>query len=55
MKEENQQVKQATTSIRLLSQPDERLCPDLLRGRCKLICGDLDVHDEGSKHNFKPL
>jgi hypothetical protein len=28
---------------------DERLDPDLLRGRGKLIDGDLDVDEEGSE------
>jgi hypothetical protein len=35
--------------------PDERLCPDLPRGRSKSIGGDLDTEDEGSKQNFEPL
>jgi hypothetical protein len=34
---------------------DERLDPDLPRGRSKSIDGDLDVDDEGSKQNFKLL
>jgi hypothetical protein len=34
---------------------DERLGPDLPRGRGKSIDGDLDVDDEGSKQNFKLL
>jgi hypothetical protein len=34
---------------------DERLGPDLSRGRGKLNGGDLDVDDEGSKDNFEPL
>jgi hypothetical protein len=29
--------------------------PDLPRGRCKTIGGDLDVDDEGSEQNFEPL
>jgi hypothetical protein len=32
-----------------LRPPDERLGPNLLRGRGKSICGDLDIDDEGSK------
>jgi hypothetical protein len=31
------------------STSDERLVPDLLRGRGRLICGDLDVGEEASK------
>jgi hypothetical protein len=34
---------------------DERLGPDLLRRRCKSICGDHDVNNKGSEQNFKPL
>jgi hypothetical protein len=34
---------------------DERLGPDLSRGRGKSIGGDLDVDDEGSEQNFEPL
>jgi hypothetical protein len=34
---------------------DERLDPDLPRGRDKLIDGDLDVDVEGSKQNIEPL
>jgi hypothetical protein len=34
---------------------DERLGPDLLRGRGKLIGGDLDIDDEGFEQNFEPL
>jgi hypothetical protein len=34
---------------------DERLHPDLLRGRGMLIGEDLDVDDEGSKQNFEHL
>jgi hypothetical protein len=37
------------------SKGDGRLSPDLLRGRGKLIGGDLDIDDEGSKHNINPL
>jgi hypothetical protein len=33
----------------------ERLSPDLLRGSGKSIVGDLDVDDEGSEQNVKPL
>jgi hypothetical protein len=29
--------------------------PNLPRGRGKSIGGDLDVDDEGSEYNFKPL
>jgi hypothetical protein len=36
-------------------QTDERLCPNLPRGRGKSIGGDLDVDDEGSEYNFEPL
>jgi hypothetical protein len=35
--------------------PDERLGPNLPRGRGKSIGGDLDVDDEGSEQNFEPL
>jgi hypothetical protein len=32
------------------------MSPDLLRGRGKLIGGDLNVDDEGSEqHQFKPV
>jgi hypothetical protein len=41
---------QATTDA-----PDERLSPNLLRGRGKSIGGDLDVDDEGSEQNVEPL
>jgi hypothetical protein len=34
---------------------DERLGPDLLRGRDKSIGGDLYVDDKGSEQSFKPL
>jgi hypothetical protein len=34
---------------------DERLVPDLLRGRARSSRGDLDGDDEGSEQNFKPL
>jgi hypothetical protein len=34
---------------------DERLVPDLLRGRGRSIGGDLDVDDEGFEQNFKPF
>jgi hypothetical protein len=34
---------------------DERLGPDLPRGRGKSICEDFDVDDEGSEQNFEPL
>jgi hypothetical protein len=34
---------------------DKRLGPDVLRGRGKSIGGDLDVDDEGSEHDFKPM
>jgi hypothetical protein len=34
---------------------DDRLVPDLLRGRGRSIGGDLDVDDEGSEQNFEPL
>jgi hypothetical protein len=33
----------------------EGLSPDLSRGRDKSIGGDIDIDDEGSKQNFKPL
>jgi hypothetical protein len=35
--------------------PDEKLSSDLSRGRGKLIGGDLNVDEEGSKQNIKPL
>jgi hypothetical protein len=31
------------------------LSPDLLRGRGKLIGGDLDADDKGSEQNIEPL
>jgi hypothetical protein len=34
---------------------DERFDPDIPRGRGNSIGGDLDVDDEGSEQNFKPL
>jgi hypothetical protein len=34
---------------------DERLVPDLLRGRDKSIDGDLDVDKEGSEQNDRNL
>jgi hypothetical protein len=34
---------------------NERLSPDLPRDRGKSIGRDLDVDDEGSKQNLKPL
>jgi hypothetical protein len=34
---------------------DEGLGPDLPRGKGKLIDRDLDVDDEGSEQNIKPL
>jgi hypothetical protein len=34
---------------------DERLVPDLLRGRARSSRGDLNGDDEGSEQNFKPL
>jgi hypothetical protein len=34
---------------------DERLGPDPPGGRGKSIGGDLDIDDEGSEQNFKPL
>jgi hypothetical protein len=34
---------------------DERLSPDLPRGRGKSIGGDLDVDDEVSEQNIEPL
>jgi hypothetical protein len=35
--------------------PDEKLSSDPPRGRGKLIGGDLNVDEEGSKQNIKPL
>jgi hypothetical protein len=35
--------------------PNERLVPDLSRGRGKSIGEDLDIDDEGSEQNFEPL
>jgi hypothetical protein len=34
---------------------DERLSPNLPRGRCKSIGGDFDIDDEGFEQNFEPL
>jgi hypothetical protein len=34
---------------------DKKLGPNLLRGRGKSISRDLNVDDEGSEQNFKPL
>jgi hypothetical protein len=34
---------------------DERLGPNLPRGRGKLIGGDIDVDDESSEQNVEPL
>jgi hypothetical protein len=34
---------------------NERLSPDIPRGRGKSIGGDFDVDDEGSEQNIKPL
>jgi hypothetical protein len=34
---------------------DQRLSPDLSRGRGKSIGGDLDVDDKGSEQNVEPL
>jgi hypothetical protein len=39
----------------LVTSFDEGLGPDLSIGRGKSIGGDLDIDDEGSKQNFKPL
>jgi hypothetical protein len=39
----------------LTGRSDEKLSPDLLRCRGKLIGGDLDADDEGSKHNTRTL
>jgi hypothetical protein len=36
-------------------EDDERLVPDLLKGRDKLIGGDLNIDDKGSEQNFEPL
>jgi hypothetical protein len=33
----------------------DKLNPDLPRGRGKSIDGDLDIDDESSEQNFKPL
>jgi hypothetical protein len=38
-----------------LTPLDERLGPDLSRGRGRSIGGDLDVDDKGSEQNFRPL
>jgi hypothetical protein len=38
-----------------LKVPNERLDPDLLRGRGKSIDGDLDVDEEGSEQNDQNL
>jgi hypothetical protein len=34
---------------------DERLAPDLLRGRGKLTGGDLDIDEEGVEQNDRDL
>jgi hypothetical protein len=42
--------------ILLLGACDSRMSPNLPRGMGKLIGGDLDVDDEGSKqHRFEPV
>jgi hypothetical protein len=38
-----------------LIPPDERLVPNLPRGRGKSVGRDLDVDDQGSKQNFEPF
>jgi hypothetical protein len=38
-----------------MTVPDEKLIPDLPRGRGKLTGGDLNIDDKGSKQNVKPL
>jgi hypothetical protein len=37
------------------SQIDEGLVPDLLRGRGRLVGGDLDIGEEGSEHTIVTL
>jgi hypothetical protein len=39
----------------LLNHTDGRLGPDLVSGRGKLFGGHLNVDDEVSEKNFKPL
>jgi hypothetical protein len=45
----------STSILEYSAIADERLSPDLLRGRGKSIGGDLNVDDEGSEQNFEPL
>jgi hypothetical protein len=43
------------TGVGIPGSADEKLGPDLPRGRGKSIAGDFNVDDEGSGHNFEPL
>jgi hypothetical protein len=45
----------ASHSSRAGGVVDEKLSPDLSRGRGKSIGGDLHVDDEGSEQNVEPL
>jgi hypothetical protein len=45
-------VKNGTQVMRV---PGERLGPDPLRGRGKSMGRDLNIDDEGSKHNVETL
>jgi hypothetical protein len=49
--------KELTNKLELIIQtkPDERLGPDLSRGRGKSIGGDLDVGEEGSEQRIVTL
>jgi hypothetical protein len=38
-----------------IKMTDERLAPDLLRGRGKLTGGDLDIDEEGVEQNDRDL
>jgi hypothetical protein len=50
-----QQMQQDATLGGTEIEDDEKLNPDLLRGRDKLIDRDLDVYEEDSEQNFEPL
>jgi hypothetical protein len=44
-----------STLMKAMIPLDERMSPNLLRGRGKSIGGDLDVHNKGSEQNVEPL
>jgi hypothetical protein len=47
---------ESSPKVHQLEAPiDERLGPDIPRGRGKLIVEDLDIDDEGSEKNIEPL